>query len=247
MRIPILTYHSIDESGSVVSTSPERFQRQMRQLHESSCQVLPLREIATALRENRELPANVLALTFDDGFESVYSHAFPLLQEFGFPATVFLVTGYCGSQSVWNRRTPKIGPAPLATWDQIAEMSNWGIEIGSHSVTHPDLTRVRPSKAEREIRSSRRMIEDRLSKPVTAFAYPFGHSNAEVRAMVEAQYQYACSTRLGMVESGSAPYRLKRVEMYYFSSDEHFESLLNGQADSYLAMRGMLRFVRALV
>jgi peptidoglycan/xylan/chitin deacetylase (PgdA/CDA1 family) len=244
MKIPILTYHSIDGSGSIISTSPDIFRRQMRQLRESSCEVLPLQAIVAALRENRELPANAVAITFDDGFHSVYSQAFPVLQEYGFPATVFLVTAYCGQPSPWNLRTPKIGPAPLATWDQVAKMSRGGIDIGSHTVLHPDLTRIRPTRAEHEIRMSRRIIEGRLGRAVTAFAYPFGHSNAEVRAMVEREYECACSTRLGMVDSGSAPYRLQRIEMYYFAPEARFESLLRGQADSYLAVRRTLRLVR---
>ena len=244
MKIPILTYHSIDASGSVISTSPERFRRQMSQLRESSCQVIPLQDIVAALREHRDLPANSLAITFDDGFESVYAHAFPVLQEYSFPATVFLVTASCGRPSPWNSQTPKIGPAPLATWDQIAEMACGGVDIGSHTLTHPDLTRLRPEEVENEIRSSRRMIEDRLGRLVSSFAYPFGRSNAGIRALVEGEYRCACSARLGMVDQSSTPYLLKRIEMYYFSSDARFESLIRGKADSYLALRRILRLLR---
>ncbi len=244
MKIPILTYHSIDESGSVISTSPKRFRRQMRLLRESSCQVIPLQNIVAALREHRDLPANALAITFDDGFESLYDCAFPVLQDYGFPATVFLVTAFCGRPSPWNSRTRKLGAAALATWDQIAEMACGGIDIGSHTVTHPDLTRLQPEEAETEIRSSRRMIEDRLGRLVSSFAYPFGRSNAGIRALVEREYRCACSARLGMVDQASTPYLLKRIEMYYFSSDARFESLIRGEANSYLAVRRILRFLR---
>lgn len=246
MKIPILTYHSIDASGSVISTSPERFRRQMRLLLESSCQVLPLRSIVATLRRNCDLPANAAAITFDDGFESVYSQAFPVLQEYGFPATVFVVTQYCGQPSPWNCQTRKIGPAPLATWGQVAEMAQGGIDIGSHTATHPDLTSLPLDAAENEIRSSRRTIEDRLSRAVTAFAYPFGRSSAALRALVEREYECACSARLGMVGEGSSLYSLKRIEMYYFSSDARFASLIQGEADSYLTVRRMLRLMRGV-
>ena len=246
MRITILTYHSIDDSGSVISTPPEQFRRQMRHLRDCSIPVLALEEVVAVLGGHRDPPTEAVAITFDDGYHSVYSNAFPILQEYGLPATVFLVSAYCGQASHWNIRTPRIGPALLASWEHVGEMARHGIDFGSHTVTHADLTQLKPHAIESELLHSKRKIEDRLSRSIMAFAYPFGRSNAEVRAMVERQYKCACSTRLGFVGQDSAPYRLKRIEMHYFSSDTRFESLLRGEEEFYLSVRRTLRLLRGL-
>jgi peptidoglycan/xylan/chitin deacetylase (PgdA/CDA1 family) len=247
MRALILTYHSIDDSGSVISTSPEHFRRQMRQLREASCRVISLEGLAAAVRERRDLPANTVAITFDDGYESVHSEAFPILGEYGFPATVFLVTGRCGRPSPWNANTRKIGPALLVSWESVEEMARGGIDFGSHTVTHPDLTRLRADAVQKEIRDSKRTIEDRLGQAVTAFAYPFGRSTAAVRVGVELEYKCACSARLGAVSRDAALFRLRRIDMHYFSSEARFASLIRGGGEAYLAARSTLRLVRGLL
>ncbi len=101
-KIPILTYHSIDNSGSVISTTPERFRSQMQYLSDSSFNVISLNEIATCIREKQPFPSRSLAITFDDGFKNNYDIAYPVLKEYGFSAIIFLVTGYCGRNNRWQ-------------------------------------------------------------------------------------------------------------------------------------------------
>jgi peptidoglycan/xylan/chitin deacetylase (PgdA/CDA1 family) len=125
-------------------------------------------------------------------------------------------------------------------------MSRGAIDIGSHTATHPDLTRIPPDVAEEEIRTSRQIIEDRLGREVSAFAYPFGRSNSSVRVLVAREYDCACSTRLGVVGASSALDQLQRIEMHYFSSRKRFTALLRGRASSYLAVRRFLRLVRSV-
>ncbi len=100
-KVAILTYHSIDKSGSVVSVSPEKFRKQMLYLSESSFNVVSLSEILAAFHERRLLPAKTVVITFDDGYRNVYTEAFPVLDSYGFTATVFLITNYCGKHNDW--------------------------------------------------------------------------------------------------------------------------------------------------
>src|SRR5215831_16583733 len=95
--IPILTYHSIDDSGSVISTSPEVFRRQMECLHALNCKVISLKEFARVINEGAGLPRRTVVLTFDDGFRNFAAEAFPVLRRYGFQATVFLVTDTAGA------------------------------------------------------------------------------------------------------------------------------------------------------
>lgn len=244
-KVPILTYHSIDEGGSVVSTSPQTFCGQMRFLSESSFKVVSLGEVATAVRERRALPPNAVAITFDDGYRSVYTEAFPVLDRYGFTATVFLVTDYCGRDNDWPGQWPGIKRAPLLAWAEIEEMNRAGIDFGSHTATHPDLTRIPLERAEHEIRLSKAAIDDRLGRPATSFAYPYGRHTARIREMVSHEYHSACSTTLGKTRHDSDPHQLSRVDMFYFSNPALFGSLATSSGDLYLNLRRALRALKS--
>jgi peptidoglycan/xylan/chitin deacetylase (PgdA/CDA1 family) len=137
-RLPILTYHSIDRSGSIISTSPEKFRRQLHLLKEQSLQVISLDELAACLSLDRPLPSDSIVITFDDGFRSVYDEAFPILQKMGFRATVFIVPEYCGRNNRWPGQPGMIPAFNLLGWDDIKEMSDQGIEFGAHTRSHAD-------------------------------------------------------------------------------------------------------------
>ena len=105
--IPILTYHSIDDSGSIISTDPKKFRAQMQHLVDTSCSVISLADIVTCIRNNRPLPPKSVAITFDDGFKNFLNIAYPILKEFEFTATVFLVPGFCGQNNQWKGQWQK--------------------------------------------------------------------------------------------------------------------------------------------
>ncbi len=240
----ILTYHSIDNSGSVVSTSPETFQRQMQFLSESSFNVVSLNVIMDCLHENRPLPSRALAITFDDGYENVYTDAFPVLEKYGFGATVFLITDYCGKDSDWPGNAPSFERRPLLSWTEIEEMRRHGFEFGAHTATHPNLTQVSIQQAEREIIGSKAEIEDRLGVEATSFAYPYGKYNSEVEEIVRTQFLGACSTILGKVRSDCDLHELRRIDMYYLSRPELFSALSTNLLEWYLGVRQVLRELR---
>ncbi len=156
-RIPILTYHSIDTSGSVVSTAPEVFRRQMKSLSESGYNVVALNNLVEVLANKQTYSPKTVALTFDDGFQNFYTTAFPILKEYGFQATVFLVTDYCGKYNDWGDNLPKLPRSKLLSWQEIKELNKYGIEFGTHTRTHPDLTKIAASRVEGELFESKRV------------------------------------------------------------------------------------------
>lgn len=245
-KVPILTYHSIDGSGSIVSTDRETFRLQMRTLSDSGYSTISLSELSECIHNKRSLPAKAVVVAFDDGYQNVYSEAFPILAEYGFKATVFLITGYCGKSNSWPGNWVSPGRQPLLSWSEVQELHKYGFEFGSHTETHPDLTRLSVAKAEIEMKRSRTAIQDHLGSKVSLFAYPYGSYNAAIKSLVREYFQAACSTKLGKVELGSDPFSLKRIDAYYLSSQKLFTRLLSESLDWYWRTRQVLRDVKEL-
>lgn len=247
VRVPILTYHSIDESGSVISTKAETFRWQMKLLKEAGYQVVTLADLIGRLRSGEELPDKIVALTFDDGFQNFYTTAFPVLDEYGFKATVFLVTDFCGGHNDWGGNPPELPRSALLSWQEIKELSSNGIEFGSHTRTHPDLTKITAEEAQEEIAGASAAIADATGKKPETFAYPFGKFDAEARLIVEENFAAACSTNLGKVRSGSDLFSLERIDTYYLSDPRVFGSLGTRSFDHYMRFRQAMRKLKAFV
>jgi peptidoglycan/xylan/chitin deacetylase (PgdA/CDA1 family) len=130
-----------------------------------------------------------IILTFDDGEENIYHHAFPILREFGLRAVVFLIAGYIGRKNTWDisltgRRVAHLG------WDQIHQLKKGGMEIGSHGMTHRNLTRLRTGELEYELSGSKSLIEKELGT-IRSVSYPFNRINPAVRrSAARAGYRY---------------------------------------------------------
>ncbi len=247
IKIPILTYHSIDTCGSVISTSPQTFRKQMQFLAEADFNVVSLKTLGKSLLENAALPPKTIVLTFDDGFQNFYTTAFPVLDEYKFPATVFLITDYCGKFNDWAGNLPTLEPSKLMDWKEIKELSKNNIEFAAHSRTHPDLTKLNTAKAEREIVESKLTVEERLGIEVTDFAYPYGKYNLPVKQLTEKHFRTACSTRLGKAQAGDDLFSLKRVDTYYLSNEQIFNSILSVNFNLYLNFRQILRDLKQVL
>jgi peptidoglycan/xylan/chitin deacetylase (PgdA/CDA1 family) len=237
-RSCILTYHSLDSSGSVISILPAAFRQQIEYLVESGARIVPV-EAA------RDRPGSI-AITFDDGFRNFYEHAFPVLREFRVPATVFVVSGYCGRRNDWPSQPRNTGvvTADLMSWSEVEEISRAGIGIGAHTVTHPRMSGLSSAEVEEELTRCRAALEDRTGRRVSTFAYPYGESTPEVRAAVRRQFDWACGTRLAYLSAGSDAADLPRIDMYYLQKRFWFEGLRHRRGSAYLGARGLLRGLR---
>jgi peptidoglycan/xylan/chitin deacetylase (PgdA/CDA1 family) len=246
-KIPILTYHSIDQSKSVISTAPDVFRRQMKRLSEMNYQVITLKHLIELIAEKKAISAKTVALTFDDGFQNFYTQAFPVLAEFGFKATVFLVTGHIGRYNDWARNPADLPHSKLLSWREIKELSGSGIEFGAHTVTHPDLTKISDVKMKREIIESKALIEEKLGIETKTFAYPYGKFNTSVKQISAAAFQASCSTNLGKMRKTSDFSALERIDTYYLSNEKIFNALSSNSFDFYLKFRQIMRRFKASV
>ena len=164
--IPILLYHHIGFSLKdeiVYYVSPETFDQQMNLLYQWGYRTISLELLVRAVREGAELPPKPILLTFDDGSETTYSTALPIMQRYHFTGISYIVYNYVGITHHMNT-------------DQIRALHAAGWEIGSHSLSHIDLT-TRPDRQLDEVVQSRRQLESLLGLPVLSFAYPFGAYN----------------------------------------------------------------------
>jgi peptidoglycan/xylan/chitin deacetylase (PgdA/CDA1 family) len=154
-------------------------------------------------------------LTFDDGFGDVFEHALPLLQKHQFGGIEFIVADLIGKTSEWQERKDDV-PGLLMDRTQLREWLAAGNDIGSHSLTHPFLTRIPVANAREEISASKKKLEDWFGRPVRHFCYPFGDWNQSIRDLVvEAGYETACTTEFGVNQLDSDPFALKRITARY--------------------------------
>lgn len=244
--MPILTFHTLDDRPSIISFSPPVFRRGMARLHESGYQTLSLREAVDCLRRGGRFPDCSLVITFDDGYQTVYDEAFPVLQRYGMSATVFLTVGEKGTVRPASR-LPSLNGRTMLAWHEIRQMQRWGIDFGAHTLTHPDLTRLPFDRVEAEICDSKVIIEDLLGAPVDSFAYPYGRYDRRSREIVRQHFACACSDKLGLITAGSDLYALERVDAYYLRTDPLFEVMLTRLFPWYIGVRSIPRRIRRAV
>jgi peptidoglycan/xylan/chitin deacetylase (PgdA/CDA1 family) len=241
--IPILTFHAFDEWPSVSTISLKVFQRGMVRLWESGYRTLSLSEIVDRLKRGAAFPERSFALTFDDGYRTVYDHAFPLLQKYGMSATIFPTVAASGPVDSTGRLSPQEGRSMLS-WPEMREMHRAGFALGAHTLTHRNLTRLPSHLIEAEVSESKKIIEDNLGAPVAAFAYPFGRHDDRTREIVRRHFACACSDRLSLVTSGSNLHALERIDTYYLRTDRLFDVMLSRMLPWYLRTRNWPRQIR---
>ena len=245
IRVPILTYHSLDDSGAVTSVAPRDFAEHMRSLARRGFTGISLSDLLDSWAGKGTLPSRPVVLTFDDCFANLLPHAAPLLAELRFRATLFAVSGRCGQTNDWPNQASGIPRLPLLTWDQLAEMSAAGFEIGAHTVTHRQLTALPVDEARREILESKAAIEDRLGTVVTTFAYPFGAMNDAARECVRENFHAGCSVEFGTASPEGDRAALPRLDVYYLRSQAIFNLFGTWAGGAYLGLRGAGRQLKA--
>jgi peptidoglycan/xylan/chitin deacetylase (PgdA/CDA1 family) len=183
-------YHrvTVHADAHPCSIDVERFRQQLALLRALGYRAVSPVEVAEAIRSGVPLPGRPIAITFDDGYLDTLAVALPLLRRFGFSATCYLVADRVGRTCDWTERAPLMGWAEARAWVEA------GMGVGSHSLTHRDLTTLSPAGVRAEIATSRARLEDHLGVPVPSFAYPFNRLGPrELEAVAEAGYRAACA------------------------------------------------------
>jgi peptidoglycan/xylan/chitin deacetylase (PgdA/CDA1 family) len=177
---------------------------------------LSLQNLAAYLRGQKNIPTKSVVITFDDGYEDNFTHAWPILRETGTAANIFLVTDMIGKSNVWDQNpVGAIRESPLLTEDQIKEMQDGGIFFGSHTANHIDMTKENSAWVREELERSKKRLEDLTRRYDTAFCYPYGRLNTEVKRWVrEAGYSCALAGDEGPLKQEADLFNLRRVQVF---------------------------------
>ena len=214
--LALLTYHHVGPRPGRARlkglyVSPRLFGRQLAEWRAEGFSAPPYDSLFTSAEPGQQR----VFLTFDDGFCDVFEHALPLLREHRFRAIEFIVADLLGKTSQWQERDDDT-PGPLMDKAQLNQWLAAGNEIGSHSLSHPFLTKIPAARAREEITASKKKLEDLFGRPVRHFCYPFGDWNEAVRHLVaEAGYETACTTEFGVNPPDADRFTLRRITARY--------------------------------
>lgn len=233
----ILTFHSVDDSGSVLSYPVEAFTHLMNSIARSGVPVMELDQLISS-------QAGV-ALTFDDGMRSIRTAALPILRDLQFPAHLFLTTGAVGSTNQWPTQPADAPCMPMLDWDDVEYCVDSGIRIESHTHMHPDLRALTSPQILQECESADAEIEARTGRTPRHFAYPYGYFDSRVADIVRPRYKTALTTRLAFLPDRiDDPAALPRLDTYYMKGAGVRARPFGPAARCYLAGRAFLRALR---
>jgi len=236
----ILTYHSIDDSGSVISIDPATFRSHVRWLASGEVQVAPLEPLHTVPADR-----HAVAITFDDGFQNFADIAWPLLKEHQIPVTVFVVTQCVGTNNAWGGKDERgIPTLPLMTWDTIRRLIDEGLTLGSHGRTHPHLAGLDNVALAEEVSRSADDIHRATSLRPASFCFPFGEFDQRAVALARANYDIAVTTELATLPGEPDLHQLPRLDAYYYRSVGRLERWGSRSFERYVFLRRLARNVR---
>ncbi|OOG49437.1 polysaccharide deacetylase family protein [Rhodanobacter sp. C01] len=215
--LPILTYHNIARAPRGIRrwrslyVSPGAFARQLWLLRRFGYTGLSMAAAMPYLRGERS--GRIAVITLDDGYADNLDHALPLLQQHGFSATCYVVSGSIGQYNQWDAERLGVRK-PLMSVEQLRDWHRGGMEIGAHTRSHPRLTQCSDAQLRDEIHGSKATLEDHLGTPVTQFCYPYGDADDRVADMVrETGFAAATTTARGRASAGMDLWQLPRVQI----------------------------------
>ncbi len=230
-NINILLYHQIGEMPTNDTNlhcfcSTTEFYRQMDYLKQSDSKVISLNMALDLAFNAKEIDANYIVLTFDDGCEKFYDTTFPILDSFSFPATVYPITGFLGKiVTLKGKRYPHL---KILSESMLLELSKLGVEIGAHTVNHLKLTNITEEEAEFQIKHSKEYLEQLLGMKIDSFSYPHGDYNTEtIRIVKESGFTNALTCKSGFAQDAQSIFEIPRKYITYFDNIINFIHKLN--------------------
>ncbi|MGL5150300.1 MAG: polysaccharide deacetylase family protein [Clostridium sp.] len=208
--VPVLYYHSVEPSeANEVIISPDKLKMQLQYLLDEGYYPITLSQLYEHLTNDKAIPEKSIVITFDDGYQDNYTNAFPILKELDINATIFVISDVLNNGYYMYD-------------EQVKEMSDYGIDIASHTSNHRNLLELPPEEQIKEIKNSKAYLEKLLGKEVTSLAYPFGDYNQDsVRIAEESGYKMAFTTNRGLSDRSDKLLELDRI---YISSKYSFDT-----------------------
>lgn len=219
-RISVLMYHRVgishNEWEARYAISPVLFAAHMHHLASKGFRAISIDSLVDWLEGGLDLPDRAILVTFDDGFRGVYDHALPVLEDLGWPFTVFLVSDLIGKEDIWTRSENPDGKTyPLLDKVQILDMQRRGVSFQSHTRSHTKLPTLNETQLADQLTGSRLSLSALLEQDVQYLAYPFGHLDDRVeRATRTAGYRAAFSTQPGFNRRDMNLFRIRRIDVY---------------------------------
>jgi peptidoglycan/xylan/chitin deacetylase (PgdA/CDA1 family) len=236
----ILTYHSIDPSGSPISLDRNEFDRHLTWFASGNVRVTTIDQLLS-LPESED----AVAITFDDGYANFAEIAAPRLLALGLPVTLFVVSDRVGGTNAWNgrldRRVPQLD---LLDWPALSRLHEQGVTLGAHSRTHADLTQIAATAIEDEVAGSAGAIQRETGVRPQLFAYPYGRLNGSVCQVVATTYRYGCTTEFATLSDVVAPAALPRLDMHYFRDSHRLEDWGTRTLSRFITLRSRIRRLR---
>ncbi|EMU53231.1 polysaccharide deacetylase family protein [Clostridium butyricum] len=217
--IPVLYYHSVDENAAnEVTITPEKLQEQLDYINDNNYVTITMTELYDHIENNKPIPEKSILITFDDGYMNNYTEAFPMLKELNMTATIFCVGN-------------SLDGSYYLSEEAIKEMSDYGIDIESHTVNHVHLDTMSYDEQLLELKNSKNILEKITGKEVLSLAYPFGDYNDNtIKAAKDAGYKMGFTTKLGLSDRTDDIYKLDRIYISSSYDMNTFKNLLKNTA-----------------
>ncbi len=214
--IPVLMYHSVkDDKNNPLVVQPELFKSQMKYLKDNNYTTLSMSDLYNFVKYNKKVPKKSVVITFDDGYEDNFTNAYPILKDYNFKATIFIITDLCNQGGLYIK------------FPQMKEMINNGIEIGSHTLDHSKLSKLTYDEQVYNLKQSKKVIDEKLGINCRYLSYPYGKYNkTTVNASKEAGYDMAFTTKGKWAYKSNGIYTLNRVYIGGLLTMNEFEQRL---------------------
>ena len=219
LEIPILMYHNIlanhEAGGTPSSIYEHQFEEQMNYLAENNFETITLPDVLELTNNKNKNTKKPVVITFDDGYENNFTYAFPILKKHNLKATIFIIVN-------------RVASANYMSWQQLEEMSNFGIDMQSHTFSHKPLETLSTTAITHELQASKKILGERLKKPVDFISFPHGSCNKNIiENTKKLGYQGSCTSQPGIFNSHDSPYNIKRIDVRRSYDIQDFEKIVN--------------------
>lgn len=249
-KYKIIVYHNVTESNNENkkelandTVTINEFEKQMQFLRENNYNMISLSEISKIIKEKKDIPERTVVITFDDGYRNIFKYAYPILLKYKIPATIFLATGYIGTNkpfpwlnSIFLQKSTE-DHVPM-NWDEVLKLYEGGIEIGSHTVSHKFLPKMDSMGIEKELLDSQLTIEDKIGiKTLSAalpFSYPIDHPSwsgfkqSLIKSLLKGGYTSCCTMIRGESLKNNKFLFLNRIPILKNDNLRYFSLKING-------------------
>ena len=241
----ILTYHGISKKPQYNCITESLFVDQISWLKENYS-IVSLFELVKSLKSSGRDQSHLVSITFDDGYVNFAEFAVPILEKYGCHATVFVPTGKVGYFNDWDECSRGFQKMPIMSYEQLHQLPEKFVEIGSHGISHTPLNSLTEDKIDKEIVESRMEIEQNIGRQVRFFAFPFGRYLNSYRnnKNLLLSYNAACTSWWGRYNSLKDLYALRRIGIWDSDSLRDFIDKLEGNYDWLIIKEKIGRFYK---